>query len=701
MKFFASNKKLSPKSAAAADPSLDDSSRDDLSQPISEPSSPAPARSPTKSSRSHSQKSGKSSRPTSYVEPNKASSRSSSSRLSRHSTDPGHSSRRAKVDHDTHPLNLPPEERKRLSDLATSAMNGNSMDIDREPVNGAARASTPPNPGANANVSANANANANPSAQANFSVPIPNGGSHEEAPPPPPHKSNPGSPTPTPLEDAESYKAAGNRFFKDKNYAKAIEQYSKAVDLFPFSATYLGNRAAAHMSNGQYYAALDDCSRAADLDPQNAKILLRLARIYTGLGRPEEAMTTFNRINPPPSAKDMAPAKEMLHHIESARQTLQRGTAMSMVLHALDLAERGLGPSVGKPRKWQLMRGEAYLKMGRENSLGEAQNIAMSLIRNNNQDPEALVLRGRVLYGQGENDKAIQFFRMACGYDPDFRDAIKWLRIVQKLDRMKEEGNVEFKAGRLQQAIEKYTLALDIDPSNKSMNAKLLQNRAQCRIKLKEYDEAVADCNRAIGLDPGYMKVRKTKANATGLAGKWEDAVNEWKSIQELDPEDRTIMKEIRKAELELKKSLRKDYYKIMGLEKTAGPDEIKRAYRKMAVKLHPDKNPGDPHAEEKFKDMQEAYETLSDPQKRAAYDNGDDLMDPNDMFGGGGMGGGMGGIDPEILFSMMGNQGGFGGGGFRSAGGFPGGGGGANFNFGGGDGRQRGGFPPGGFNFS
>lgn len=60
---------------------------------------------------------------------------------------------------------------------------------------------------------------------------------------------------------------------------------------------------------------------------------------------------------------------------------------------------------------------------------------------------------------------------------------------------------------------------------------------------------------------------------------------------------------------------------------------------------------------------------------KKASYDNGDDLMDPADMFGG--MGGGMGGIDPEILFSMMGNQGGFGGGGFRHAGGgaFPAGG--------------------------
>lgn len=566
----------------------------------------------------------------------------------------------------------------------------NSMDIDQEPVNGASPQT--------------------PKKQTNFSVPIPNGSSHDGAPAPPPHRSNPSSPIPTPEEDAESYKAAGNRFFKEKNYSKAIEQYSKAVDLFPHSPVYLSNRAAAYMSSGQYSYALNDCSRAADLDPQNAKVLLRLARIYTALGRPDEAMTTFGRISPPPSAKDTAQTKEMLAHINSANETLKKGAAMSMVLHALDQAERGLGPSVSKPRKWQLMRGEAYLKIGRENSLGDAQSIAMSLLRHNSQDPEALVLRGRALYGQGENDKAIQCFRMALQCDPEFRDAIKWLRTVQKLDRMKEEGNTEFKAGRHQSAIKKYSEALEIDASNKMMNAKLLQNRAQCKIKLKQYDDAIADAERAVSLDPGYNKARKTKANALGQAGRWEDSVKEWKSIAELEPEDRTIQKEIRKAELELKKSQRKDYYKLLGLEKDAGPDEIKRAYRKMAVKLHPDKNPDNPKAEADFKEMQEAYETLSDPQKKARYDSGEDLMEGADMFGGG-MSGGMGGIDPEILFSMMGGQGGgFGGGGFRGGGGgFPGGaraggaggaGGfpGAQFNFAN-AGQQRG--FPGGFNFS
>jgi DnaJ family protein C protein 7 len=358
----------------------------------------------------------------------------------------------------------------------------------------------------------------------------------------------------------------------------------------------------------------------------------------------------YNQINA--TAKDMQPALTMQKHLRTAEDTSQKEGSGSMVIYALNEAEKGLGVAVDRPRKWQLMRGEAHLRMGNPNALGEAQNIVMSILRNNNQDPDALVLRGRILYAQGENDKAIQHFRQALSCDPDFKAAVQNLRMVQKLERMKSEGNASFKAGRYQQAVDTYTEALAVDPANKNTNSKILQNRALCNSRLKQWKAAIADCDKALELDPTYTKARKTRAKALGESGNWEEAVRELKAIYEANPSEPGLAKEIRDAELEQKKSKRKDYYKILGLEKDCTEQEIKKAYRKLAIVHHPDKNPGDEDAADRFKEIQEAHETLSDSQKRARYDSGEDLIDPSDMFGGGGGGGGFGqagGIDPEI----------------------------------------------------
>lgn len=100
----------------------------------------------------------------------------------------------------------------------------------------------------------------------------------------------------------------------------------------------------------------------------------------------------------------------------------------------------------------------------------------------------------------------------------------------------------------------------------------------------------------------------------------------------------------------------KRDYYEVLGVAKNANADEIKKAYRKAAIQFHPDKNPGDKEAEEKFKEAAEAYDVLSNPEKRARYDQFGHAGMSGAAGAGGGFGGFGGGFSMEDIFSQFGD---------------------------------------------
>lgn len=182
---------------------------------------------------------------------------------------------------------------------------------------------------------------------------------------------------------------------------------------------------------------------------------------------------------------------------------------------------------------------------------------------------------------------------------------------------------------------------------------------------MKKWKESVEDCNKAIELDDNYIKAILRRAASLMELEEFEDAVRDYEKAHRMDRNNHEYRKLLQNAKLELKKSKRKDYYKILGVNKSANEDEIKKAYRKRALVHHPDRHSGatedeKKEHEKKFKEVGEAYGVLSDAKKRSRYDNGVDIedldhgghggfshdIDPNQIFqaffGGGGMGGGM-----------------------------------------------------------
>jgi len=285
-----------------------------------------------------------------------------------------------------------------------------------------------------------------------------------------------------------------------------------------------------------------------------------------------------------------------------------------------------------------------------------------------------LILRGRCFYYKGLPDQARKLFQEALKFDPDHQLAGSMLKNLRKVEKFKEEGNKHFSAGNTQEAIEAYTQALEVDPKNKNMNAIILANRAAAHMKKNAYMEALVDLNKSIELNPDYTKAYMRRGNVHSHLENYEDAIRDYNTVKQKDPHYDDIDNTIHLAQSNAKKAKRKDYYKILEIEKNASESEIKKAYRKQALKWHPDKNSETEEsklqAEKKFKDIAEAYAVLIDPTKKQQYDSGMDLEDiENGMGGFSGFGGG--GIDPSQIFQMF--FGGGGGGGFEDMGGFGG----------------------------
>ncbi|XP_067007935.1 dnaJ homolog subfamily C member 7 isoform X2 [Anabrus simplex] len=456
---------------------------------------------------------------------------------------------------------------------------------------------------------------------------------------------------------AEIKKENGNQLYKQKKYHQAIPYYTEAIELCPDSAAYFGNRSACYMMLHKYKEALDDARKSVALDPSFVKGYIRVAKCSLALGditAAQSALSAVRELDPTNSSVEAEEKKiEIIQRFEEeANKAYNKGDYRKVVFCMDRLLEQV--PCT----RFKIKRAECLAFLGRYQ---EAQEVANDILHVDIQNPDAIYVRGMCLYYQDNVDRAFTHFQHVLRLSPDHHKAMEIYKRAKNLKQKKEEGNEAFKAGRFQEAYNLYTQSLKIDPHNISTNAKLYFNRATVCSKLGRQNEAVTDCSSALELDPNYLKALLRRAKCYMDLGEYEDAVRDYENAFKMD-KSRENKRLLQEAKLALKKSKRKDYYKILGIDRNASTDDIKKAYRKRALVHHPDRhaNASDGEKKEqerKFKEVGEAYGILSDPKKRARYDNGQDLEDMDGMSSD---------IDPTTVFqAFFGEQYNFGGGGF------------------------------------
>jgi len=457
---------------------------------------------------------------------------------------------------------------------------------------------------------------------------------------------------------ADQRKEEGNQLYKTRSYREALQKYSEAISLCPQTAAFYGNRSACHMMLSQFGQALQDAKTAVQLDRDFVKGYVRVAKCCLSLGdvvSAEQAIDRVLALDPDNATATVKQEQASLAQLKKFQSDTEQAYKVKDYRKALFCIDRALSVAVASPQL-KVARAECMAYLGR---YAEAQEIANDILRLDSMNADAIYVRGLCLYYEDNVDKAFTHFQHVLRLAPDHQKAKDIYKKARVLKQKKKDGNDAFKAGKLDEAHSLYSEALAIDPCNKFTNAKLYFNRATVAAKLKRLEDSIKDCSSALELDDKYLKALLRRAKSHLDLDQFEEAVRDYESAQRMDRGNQEVRQGLHTAKIRLKQSKRKDYYKILGVDRAAGDDEIKKAYKKRALATHPDRHASATEAEKKeqenkFKELGEAYDVLSDTKKRSRYDNGHDL---EDLDGGAGFGGPE--MDPNQIFQAF-----FGGGG-------------------------------------
>lgn len=440
--------------------------------------------------------------------------------------------------------------------------------------------------------------------------------------------------------EAEKYKKEGNTEFTKRNYEKAISSYTKAINLQE-KAPYFSNRAFCYMKTNRLEDGLNDALYAIKIDPTFFRSYSRASQIYLMKGEIDVAEQILSK-----GIAFVTDGEKLRNEMNNLKVIRLHSTKMKD-LYAQKRYKEALSPLEQIMEKCPeddnlVLQKIDLLCLG--NSLEDAIKFTEENEKKLNKmyPPQFYTQISKVHRYNNDLVKAKSYAQMGLKNDPDSAQLKKDFKFVKLLENEKTIATNLFKSGKYEEASDKYLELTKLDPENGKFNAVLTANRATCFKKLGKKAEALASLKEAVQFDDKYGKAFLKRADIEEEDGEYEAARDSIVTAKELDP-SLDIDGRLQRVTKKLNSQEKKDYYKVLGIQKNATEKDIKKAYRKLAMKWHPDKHSQDEDSKKKankmFREINEANDVLSNPEKRRRYDMGG--FDMANGMGGSGFGGG------------------------------------------------------------
>jgi DnaJ family protein C protein 7 len=476
---------------------------------------------------------------------------------------------------------------------------------------------------------------------------------------------------------AASFKEEANSQFSSGRFTEARNLYTRALSVMigddndstrllmddmqdkQLIAALYSNRAATNLNLKEYNACVDDCRSAIAIDPTYTKAYVRLSRAYIAQGQFERACqalksgmavdTTSTNL-----LRELQKVEELKSNQTLGNQQLQAGEYASAKATFGNLLRETSGAPV------VLGAAKADLGMGLTDS---ALRLTMRVLTNHPQSPEGCQVRGQTVFLMGDLDVGLKLLREALRLDPESSSIKTTLRQSKQVKELMETAKQKVFHRQFQEAVDLLTRAIELCqplPPKAHLYADVYTQRAEANLRLKKCQDALKDCALVLYSQEDYVPAWLVKFQAYHGLGRHEQALSETTDLLgKWGSGDDRIRNAHENADFQFRKQNRPDFYAVLGVSPIASEMEIKKAYKKRAMELHPDKQPVGAtdaqrkEAERQFHLLSDGLEILCDDFKRQLYDNGYDQETIRDrvaaaqraahMHRGGGGGGGHG----------------------------------------------------------